>query len=247
MSHLVPVREYENAAEMLAAYEARRQRLSALFGSAPREAQTARHDASDFIPAVRRKSVPVRKTLRTQIGVRWSPEEVEALRQMHSERRTCRQTAQALGRSTSSVNNKGWTLGLTFEPAPKPLPKALPIEPTKRDWLKIASPKEDPVVAARDAVLRAIVEETGVPLKDLQSHGRVARLVEARQAAYLMLSRHTLLSSTQIGRALGGRDHSTVLFGIDAAELRELRSPEFASLIARITSAINASATKVAA
>lgn len=50
----------------------------------------------------------------------------------------------------------------------------------------------------------------------LKSARRHARLAMARQFVSYWAMRRTLLSSPQIGRLLGGRDHTTILHGRDA-------------------------------
>lgn len=50
----------------------------------------------------------------------------------------------------------------------------------------------------------------------LKSNRRHRRLAAARHFIMYWAMRRTLLSSTQIGRLLGGRDHTTVLHGRDA-------------------------------
>lgn len=63
-------------------------------------------------------------------------------------------------------------------------------------------------------ILRAVEAETGVGIKDLTSKSRRRHIVRARWL-YFWCSRHvTGRSLPAIGRACGGRDHSTVLNGI---------------------------------
>ena len=49
---------------------------------------------------------------------------------------------------------------------------------------------------------------------DITGTGRHARLVMARQAAMYVCRRHLGLSYPELGRAFGGRDHSTVIHAV---------------------------------
>lgn len=59
-----------------------------------------------------------------------------------------------------------------------------------------------------------------VPRAALAGPSRAQHIVAARQAVMLALRKRTRLSLAEIGRLLGGRDHTTVLYGISAAERR---------------------------
>lgn len=55
-----------------------------------------------------------------------------------------------------------------------------------------------------------------VTRKDLMGHGRNKRVANARQFVMYWSRRRTTMSYPQIGRLLGGKDHTTVLFGCRA-------------------------------
>jgi chromosomal replication initiator protein len=63
-------------------------------------------------------------------------------------------------------------------------------------------------------ILRATAEAFDVSLEHLTSARRTARLVEARQVAMLLGRELTELPLAMIGRQVGGRDHSTVVYGL---------------------------------
>ena len=72
----------------------------------------------------------------------------------------------------------------------------------------------------------AIAVEFDVSVADLKAEGRGPLLVnEARQFLCLYAIRRGI-SSAQIGRFLGGRDHSTILHAAKKAEEKELASLE---------------------
>jgi ATPase involved in DNA replication initiation len=63
-------------------------------------------------------------------------------------------------------------------------------------------------------VLRAVAERYGVDVENLRSLSRQARVVLARQVAMYLLRHLTDTSLPAIGKALGGKDHSTVLHAV---------------------------------
>ena len=64
------------------------------------------------------------------------------------------------------------------------------------------------------AILFAVAAAFRVPVIDIVSHRRARRICEARHAAFRIARDLTLLSLPQIGKRIGGRDHTTVLHGI---------------------------------
>jgi len=63
-------------------------------------------------------------------------------------------------------------------------------------------------------IIHQVAAQHGLQPDDLTGQARFGPLVKARQEAMYRLSKETRLSSSQIGKALGGRDHTTVLYGI---------------------------------
>ncbi len=63
-------------------------------------------------------------------------------------------------------------------------------------------------------IIRAVLYVTGVRQVDFMSHRRSYVFVEARQLACWFMRHYTGLSAPQIGRMIGGRDHSTILHAI---------------------------------
>lgn len=67
-------------------------------------------------------------------------------------------------------------------------------------------------------IVRLVADLTGVPVGHIKGVSRQARVVRARQIACFVAKRFTGRSLPQIGRALGDRDHTTVLHSIRRAE-----------------------------
>jgi hypothetical protein len=88
-------------------------------------------------------------------------------------------------------------------------------EATGRMWLGI-DPAAGWFLDRRKAtdIIDAVLQVTGVSRAGFFGHRRPREQSEARQLAYFFLKHHTQLSMPQIGRMIGGRDHSTVVHGV---------------------------------
>lgn len=63
-------------------------------------------------------------------------------------------------------------------------------------------------------IINVVSQRTGISVNEIMSPRRNKRAVEARQIVMYLARKHTSLSLPQIGKQLGGRDHSTVLHGV---------------------------------
>ncbi len=66
-----------------------------------------------------------------------------------------------------------------------------------------------------DDVLQAVAEHYRVSIEDLRGKQRDKHIVVPRQIAMYLMRQETEASLLEIGQALGGRDHSTVMHGCD--------------------------------
>jgi chromosomal replication initiator protein len=64
-----------------------------------------------------------------------------------------------------------------------------------------------------EQILTIIAQEYGVSLEELISHSRSQRIAFPRQIAMYMLREESELSLPKIGEILGGRDHTTIMYG----------------------------------
>ena len=75
-------------------------------------------------------------------------------------------------------------------------------------------PDEDEGISIAQ-IQQKVAEAFGVPLAELRGAGRGKPVVLARQVAMYLARVRTHASLAEIGRAFGGRDHSTVLHAVD--------------------------------
>ncbi len=63
-------------------------------------------------------------------------------------------------------------------------------------------------------ILDAVAESEGLDIKDLLGQNRSAKIAVPRQLAMYLLRTYNEISLPQIGELLGGRDHTTIMYGI---------------------------------
>lgn len=64
-----------------------------------------------------------------------------------------------------------------------------------------------------DDILKAVSKHFSLPVSDLKAKKRTKNIAAARQIAMYLAREHTDLSTPEIGQSIGGRDHSTVIYG----------------------------------
>lgn len=77
-------------------------------------------------------------------------------------------------------------------------------------------------------MVRRVAEHYGVPIEAMRSAGRRKDWAHARHVAAWALRRTQELSYQEIGRLLGDRDHSTVIYAVGKVEDRRRRDWEYA-------------------
>jgi chromosomal replication initiator protein len=65
-----------------------------------------------------------------------------------------------------------------------------------------------------DKILDAVAELEGISIQELLGQNRSAKIAVPRQLAMYLLRTYNEISLPQIGEMLGGRDHTTVMYGI---------------------------------
>jgi chromosomal replication initiator protein len=78
----------------------------------------------------------------------------------------------------------------------------------------------------------------GVDARALTNRSRLRHIVEARQAAaYALRARYPSISLSTIGALLGGRDHTTIIYALRAAERRAVHQLDYALKLCALRSA----------
>ena len=98
-------------------------------------------------------------------------------------------------------------------------PSVLTVEGVKQAVKENFKTNDVPTVAA---IIRAVCKTYGVTADDIKGKSRVKNISEARQVVMWMARQLTEESYDTIGAELGGRDHSTVYYGISTVEKRTL-------------------------
>ncbi|AGY56248.1 chromosomal replication initiator protein DnaA [Gloeobacter kilaueensis] len=93
-----------------------------------------------------------------------------------------------------------------------------------------------------EAILDLVCNEMKVTLEDLRSESRRRDISQARQMCMYLLRKYTDLSLPKIGQALGGKDHTTVLYAIDKIDQSRSRDPEVQRLLNGLCNRLEADA-----
>lgn len=109
-----------------------------------------------------------------------------------------------------------------------------------RDILKDAISNEDSSPVRAETIQRIVAVKYSVDVKDLKGQQRTTSITMPRQVAMYLCCVMTEMSSTDIGRAFGGKDHSTVLHARKKIQKKIDEDPFFLELVNRLQSDIKA-------
>lgn len=124
------------------------------------------------------------------------------------------------------------------EQEPEPVVEPVP-EPRRRDWIDVAIPKAFKPATTR-IVLDVVSEATGISVAALCGDQRVAAIIRPRQIACWIMRQETTRSLPQIGQAMGGRDHTTILNSIRRVDQIREQDEVFAALVDDIRDQVKA-------
>ncbi len=91
-----------------------------------------------------------------------------------------------------------------------------------------------PRFSAVTEIAEAVAAVYMIGVADITGRERTKAVAEARLAVYVIARRCTRLSFPEIGTALGGRDHTTVMSGLKSAEQLRRKDRWFASTVAEL-------------
>ena len=87
------------------------------------------------------------------------------------------------------------------------------------DWNRIRPTQTPKIRLSGELVVRVCAEAAGITMPEMFSYRRQWAISRPRQVAAYMMTKHCKhLSFTQIGKSLGGRDHSTVSHALNRVQ-----------------------------
>ena len=89
-------------------------------------------------------------------------------------------------------------------------------------------------------VFKAVAAHYGLKVADLKSARKSRDISRPRQVAMFLARRLTSLSFPDIGKALGGKDHSTVVKGVQRVESLMAQDPELTDTVRAVENAVRA-------
>lgn len=90
------------------------------------------------------------------------------------------------------------------------------------------------------AVAAIVAADYDIPLSLLVGTSRVGELIEPRQVAMWLGMHHLGQSSSRVGRAIGGRDHATILYGARKIEDARKADAGLAGRLSRLIERVDA-------
>jgi len=117
---------------------------------------------------------------------------------------------------------------------------ALTVEDAKEILKDSLSPEDAPPVRI-ETIQRVVAYKYSVDVKDLKGHARTASISLPRQLAmYLCCTMRSDLSLKEIGKAFGGKDHTTVLHAREKIKKQVETDPFFLEVVNKLQSDIKA-------
>lgn len=94
--------------------------------------------------------------------------------------------------------------------------------------------QEAPIDDSPDSILQAVAEEFRVSVSELTGPRRSRRIVVPRQLAMHLMREFTQLSFPQIGEIMGGRDHTTIMYGTEKFQERIEQYPDLKKRLEKV-------------
>ena len=116
---------------------------------------------------------------------------------------------------------------------------ALTVEDAKEILKDSLSPEDAPPVRI-ETIQRVVAYKYSVDVKDLKGHGRTVSISMPRQLAMYLCCAMTDMSLKEIGRAFGGKDHTTVLHAREKIKKQAESDPFFLEVVNKLQADIKA-------
>jgi chromosomal replication initiator protein len=107
----------------------------------------------------------------------------------------------------------------------------------------ILSPSTEIREVTPDIVLEVVCDEFNVTPEELLGNSRKREISQARQIAMFLMRHYTELSLPKIGEALGGKDHSTVLYSCEKVAQTQKNNPMLARQIQQLSDRLRIAAS----
>jgi len=104
---------------------------------------------------------------------------------------------------------------------------------------KILSHHENTTTITVDEILRIVAEYFKIRITDLKSSSRAKPIVVPRQIAMYLIKKFLDKSLVEIGKAFGGRDHTTVINSLEKVESLQAKDLQFKSDIDELVTQIH--------
>ena len=102
----------------------------------------------------------------------------------------------------------------------------------------VLNPPKEPVEVSAEMVLSVVTETLGIELADLLGNSRRREISQARQYVMYLMRQHTNLSLPKIGEAVGGKDHTTVMYSCEKVAQLQSTDGDIAQLLRQLSDRI---------
>jgi len=102
----------------------------------------------------------------------------------------------------------------------------------------VLNPPKEPVEVSAEMVLRVVTETLNIDLADLLGSSRRREISQARQYVMYLMRQHTNLSLPKIGEAVGGKDHTTVMYSCEKVAQLQSTDGDIAQLLRQLSDRI---------
>src|SRR5207237_7384199 len=97
---------------------------------------------------------------------------------------------------------------------------------------------EEEKIITMEQIQRKVAEAYGIKLSDLKAKNRTKAIAFPRQIAMYLARQLTHASLSEVGRAFGGKDHTTVLHAVDKVQVLLQEDPKLRKTIDGIINGI---------
>jgi len=112
------------------------------------------------------------------------------------------------------------------------------LQMTVENVAPILNPPKEPLEISPELVLSVVADFMDVELTELQGSSRRREVSQARQVAMYLMRQHTSLSLPKIGMALGGKDHTTVMYSCEKITKLQAKDADTAQLLRELSDRI---------